>query len=187
MLFIGVRDGREIALDLACAHGLGLLGTGAAAAVRALLVAAMTATPATAHRVARVVVPAEDLVALLGRRAAQTPLPAGLQVTDDLDTALNVLEADTLVRLGRPPATAQVWQPVVLVARTPARQSRRLQAILDNGSAVGATGLLLGQWTSGVTAYVRDDGTASATSPGIGEPLRGTACSASATTTPPTC
>src|SRR6185437_8281507 len=36
---LGVHDQREIALDLATAHGLGLVGTGACAAARALLLA----------------------------------------------------------------------------------------------------------------------------------------------------
>ncbi|MEV8438811.1 transcriptional regulator [Actinosynnema sp. NPDC051121] len=170
VLPVGVRDGREIALDVAVARGLGLLGVGATGAVRALLVAALTAGEGEA----RVVVPAEDLAALLGRRQAPAPLPTGLHVADDLDAALDVLESETLVRVGQSRSTARPQGRVVLVARTPGRQSRRLQAVLDNGSTVGVTGLLLGQWNSGVTAYVRDDGTISTTSPGLGEPLRGT-------------
>ncbi|GAA1291687.1 transcriptional regulator [Saccharothrix xinjiangensis] len=170
ILPIGVRDGREIALDLAAARGLGLLGAGATGAVRALLVAALTAGEGEA----RVVVPAEDLAALLDRRPERAPLPTSLHVATDLDAALDVLESETLVRVGQRRSTGRSWGAVVLVARTPARQSRRLQAVLDNGSAVGVTGLLLGQWNSGVTAYVRDDGTVSTTTPRLGELLRGT-------------
>ncbi|MCC8245027.1 hypothetical protein LNK82_12065 [Saccharothrix sp. NEAU-S10] len=167
---VGVRDGREIALDVAAAHGLGLLGVGAAGAARALLATALTA----ADEAARVIVPAEDLATLVGWRAAQAPRPASLHVAPDLDAALDVMESELLVRAGQRSSTCRPWAPVVLVARTPGRQSRRLQAVLDNGSSVGVTGLLLGQWNSGVTAYVRDDGTISTTSPGMGEPLRGT-------------
>jgi DNA-binding SARP family transcriptional activator len=174
VLPIGVRDGREIALDLAGAHGLGLLGPSATAAARALLVAALTTTAANAGGTPRVIVPAKDLVVLLGRRIAQASLPAILRVTPDLDAALDMLESETLVRVGHPTSAGQAWPPLVLVARAPGRQSRRLQAVLDNGSIVGVTGLLLGQWAPGVSAYVRDDGTISATSPGFGEPLRGT-------------
>ncbi len=186
-LSVGVRDGHEIALDLAATHGLGLLGPGAPAAIRALLLTALTTkptatpatsvtsvTPATQGGSSTIIVPVEDLAALLGRRAQSTPSPAGLHVAADLDAALDVLESETLVRAGRPLPTGRTWSPVVLVARTPGRQARRLQAVLDNGSTVGVTGLLLGQWPPGVTAYVRDDGTISTTSPGIGEPLRGT-------------
>ncbi|GGS59696.1 transcriptional regulator [Actinokineospora fastidiosa] len=174
ILPVGVRDGREIALDLAASHGLGLIGAGASAAVRALLVTVLTTASEAASGPARVVVAAEDLAVLLGRRAAQVPLPAGVHVVADLDAALDVLESETLVRLGQHPAAGQAWEPVVLVARAPGRQSRRLQAVLDNGSSVGVTGLLVGQWAPGVTAYVRDDGTISATSPGFGVSLHGT-------------
>ncbi|WP_460401679.1 BTAD domain-containing putative transcriptional regulator [Actinophytocola sediminis] len=169
VLPVGVRDDRVIAVDLAAAHGLGLLGVGAPAAVRALLVTVLhTGVPGT------VIVPAEDVAALLGRRAAQAPFPVGLRVAAGLDAALDMLESETLVRVGQPPPTGQLWGPLVLVARTPGHQTRRLQAVLDNGSTIGVTGLLLGQWNPGVTAYVRDDGTISTTNPGLGEPLRGT-------------
>jgi len=175
VMTVGVLDGREIALDLAAAHGLGLIGPGAAAAARALLVTVLTTTTETERGATRMVVAAEDLAALLGRRAAQAPLPAGLHVVADLDAALNALEAETLVRTGRQRRQHGTgWPPLVLVARAPERQRQRLQAVLDNGSTVGVTGLLLGQWSSGATAYVRDDGTISTTSPGLGEPLRGT-------------
>ncbi|WP_231949394.1 BTAD domain-containing putative transcriptional regulator [Alloactinosynnema sp. L-07] len=173
VLPVGVRDGREIAVDLASAHGLGLLGAGAPAAVRALLVAILSTAFTTTNRPATVIVPADDLAALFGRRAAQAPLPTGVRVAADLDAALDMLESETLVRVGQLPRTAQPWGPVVLAARAPGRQARRLQAVVDNGSTVGVTGLLLGQWSAGVTAYVRDDGTISTTSPGLGEPLRG--------------
>ncbi len=171
---VGVRDGREVAADLAAVRGLGLLGAGAPDAVRALVITILSTAPTTTDKTAAVIVPAEDLVAMLGRRAAHAPLPAGLHVTTDLDAALDMLESETLVRVGQAPPADRVWGPVVLLARAPGRQVRRVQAVLDNGSAVGVTGLLLGQWNAGVTAYVRGDGTISTTSPGLGEPLRGT-------------
>jgi DNA-binding SARP family transcriptional activator len=173
VLPVGVRDGREIAVDLASAHGLGLLGAGAPAAVHALLVFILSTAFTTTRRPATVVVPVDDLAALFGRRVARAPLPAGVRVAADLDAALDVLESETLVRVGQLPPTGQPWEPIVLAARAPGRQAHRLQAVLDNGSTVGVTGLLLGQWSGGVTAYVRDDGTISTTSPGLGEPLRG--------------
>lgn len=167
---LGVRDGREIALDLAAARGLGLVGAGAPAAVRALLLTALTAAdrPAGSGE-ASVVVPAEDLAAVLRR---PTPdVPSTVRVVADLDAALDVLEAETLVRAaGR---DSVPWPPLVLVARPP-QQHQRLQAVLDNGAPFGITGLLLGQWQPGVTCYVRDDGTISATGPGLGEALRAT-------------
>lgn len=175
---LGVRDGREIALDLATARGLGLVGPGGLAAVRALLVAGLSTTTGAGLTDARVVVPAEDLVAVLGRAAAAAPLPARLRVVDSLDAALNLLESETLVRAGIPARAPGVppspWPALMLAAQVPAQQRTRLQAVLDNGSGFGITGLLIGQWQPGVTAYVRVDGTVSATSPGLGEDLRGT-------------
>ncbi|PPK63371.1 DNA-binding SARP family transcriptional activator [Actinokineospora auranticolor] len=170
VLPVGVRDGRELALDLAAAHGLGLLGAGAAAAARALLVTAL------ADGDARVIIPATDLVGVLGRHATHGPLPAALRVVTDLAAALDELEAQTLIRLNQDQhGTGRRFPPTILVAQVPARPTPRLQAVLDNGSAIGVSGLLLGQWSPGVTAYIRDDGIISTTNPGLGEPLRGTA------------
>lgn len=174
---LGVRDGREIALDLAVARGLGLIGAGTPAAIRALLIAALTApVDAAAGRGqtsagTSVVVPAKDLAAVLGRAAAQADLPTGLRVVADLEEALDTLEAETLVRAAS--RDRKSWPPLVLVARPP-QHHQRLQAVLDNGAPFGITGLLLGQWQPGVTCYVREDGTISATGPGLGEALRGT-------------
>lgn len=174
---LGVRDGREIALDLAVARGLGLIGAGTPAAIRALLIAALTApvdaSAGHGHTAAgtSVVVPATDLAAVLGRAAAQADLPTGLRVVADLEEALDTLEAETLVRAAS--RDRKSWPPLVLVARPP-QHHQRLQAVLDNGAPFGITGLLLGQWQPGVTCYVREDGTISATGPGLGEALRGT-------------
>ncbi|SDJ01742.1 DNA-binding transcriptional activator of the SARP family [Actinokineospora alba] len=167
---LGVRDGREIALDLAASRGLGLVGAGAPAAVRALLLAALTTADRPAGSgAASVVVPAEDLAAVLGRPT--TDVPTAVRVVADLDAALDVLEAETLVRAAS--RDSKPWPPLVLIARPP-HQHPRLQAVLDNGAPIGVTGLLLGQWQPGVTCYVRDDGTITSTSPGLGEALRGT-------------
>ncbi|MCE7009934.1 transcriptional regulator [Kibdelosporangium philippinense] len=164
---LGVRDGREIALDLAAARGLGLIGAGASAAARALLLTAL-ATSTTLN----VLVPADDLPLLLGHSAARAQLPHRLRLVDNLDAALDELEADILTC-----ARDHAWDcrpRVVLVAQPQLHNVQRLQAVLDNGAAFGIIGVLLGQWQAGVTAYVREDGTISATSPGRGEALRGT-------------
>jgi DNA-binding SARP family transcriptional activator len=176
---LGVRDGREIALNLAVARGLGLVGAGAPAAARALLVTVLSTS--RGRRVGgsstKVVAPAEDLVSLLGRAAAHAQLPTGLQVTGGLDEALDALEAEILVRARASTghdAEPRPWSPLVLAAEVTEHQRPRLQAVLDNGSPFGITGLLLGQWQPGITAYIRSDGTVSATSPGLGQALRGT-------------
>ncbi|TVT52026.1 transcriptional regulator, partial [Amycolatopsis rhizosphaerae] len=166
---LGIRDGREVAIDLAAARGIGLVGPGTAAAARALLVAVLTASED--QGAVRVVVPADDLAALLGRDAAHTHLPAAVRVVADVAAALDMLEAETLVRAAA--GRQHSAEPLVLVARPP-RQHERLQAVLDNGAPFGVLGLLLGQWQPGITCFVREDDTISATSPGAGEALRGT-------------
>jgi DNA-binding SARP family transcriptional activator len=178
---LGVRNGREVALDLATARGLGLVGAGAPAAARALLVTALTTSAGHLAGTSRpagtaVFVPADDLVSVLGRGATQEHLPSAVRVVADLEDALDAVEAETLVRASasrEPDAEPGTWPPLVLVARPPAHH-QRLQAVLDNGAPFGVTGLLLGQWQPGVTCYVRQDGTISATGPGLGEALRGT-------------
>ncbi|MFI7122662.1 BTAD domain-containing putative transcriptional regulator [Amycolatopsis sp. NPDC049868] len=155
-------EGPRIALDLARAHGLGVVGPGSYAAARALLLTLLTTIPENAPT-PTVYVPAADLARLLGVPGASADLPAAITVVADLDTALNALEAPA-----HPPA--------VLVTAPPSEheQHARLQHLLDNHGQYGLTALVLGQWRAGVTAYVTADGTISATDPGLGEPLRGT-------------
>ncbi|WP_434450161.1 BTAD domain-containing putative transcriptional regulator [Lentzea sp. E54] len=175
---VGVRDGREIALDLANARGLGLVGPGAPAAARALLITALTipADHLATSAGPSIFVPADDLTSVLGRPAPHEQLPSTMRVVADLDEALDAIEAETLVRATalRSPGTEQrTWPPLVLVTRPPTRH-QRLQAVLDNGAQCGVIGLMVGQWQPGITCYVRADGTISATGPGPGEALRGT-------------
>jgi DNA-binding SARP family transcriptional activator len=180
---LGVRDGREIALDLAAARGLGLVGAGALAAARGLLLAMLAPAhpptgptqPLASTAGAKVIMPVDDLALVLGREQAHGERPASLRVVADLDAALDALEAETLCRVREgDPAAGAVWPVIALVARPPARNAQRLQAVLDNGAHLGLVGVLLGQWRPGVSAYIRADGTVSATSPGLGQALRGT-------------
>ncbi|MEU4252467.1 BTAD domain-containing putative transcriptional regulator [Amycolatopsis sp. NPDC026612] len=147
----------ELALDLAAAHGLGLIGPGSHAAARALLLTAMAST-----RHPQVVAPAVDLRGLLGVPEPGAELPACVHAVGDLATALEYLNSEN------PPESTR-W---ILVASAPAGEPdrARLQRALAEG---GTTALLLGQWHPGVTAYVDTAGTITATSPGPGEALRG--------------
>ena len=127
------------------------MGAGGPAATRALLVTALSTSNSDRAGSAgvRVVVPAEDLVPLLGRGAAHTRLPAALRVADSLEAALDALEAEILVRAGTsttPENESWSWPALVLAATVPEHQRPRLQAVLDNGSPFGVTGLVLGQW-----------------------------------------
>jgi DNA-binding SARP family transcriptional activator len=195
---VGIRDGRDIALDLACTHGLGLVGDGTPAAARALLLALLAPPPpprthSTASAPARgatVLVPAADLAVLLGASRAGADLPDTVRVVTDLDAALDEAEAEILRRTREhqhhtnhdisngtgigSDSREPTWPPIAIVATPPDYAPQRLQAVLDNGATVGVLGVLLGQWRPGVTAYVTAYGRISATSPGLGEPLRGT-------------
>lgn len=167
----GTRRGREFAVDLASTRGLGLSGPGAAAAARALLLHLLTAQETNAT--CRVLVPADDLHLIFGEVEAQD-LPHTVEVVASLDAALDEMEALLLTRARQAlDGHVRASDAVVLVARSVGHTDRRLQAVLDNGSALGLAGMLLGQWRPGATVIVRSDGTVSATSPGIGDELAG--------------
>jgi DNA-binding SARP family transcriptional activator len=168
---LGVRSGQTVALNVARSRGLGLIGLGAHAAARALLVSVLARTATTDGQV---VIPAADARTLFG-----ADLPARsttrLRVLDNLATALDVLETELLIRARRAAASASRndQSPLVLVATPSEDTARRTQAILDNGSGFNVAGILLGQWRAGGTVRVRDDGTVSATSPNLADQLSG--------------
>ncbi|MFD2414822.1 BTAD domain-containing putative transcriptional regulator [Amycolatopsis pigmentata] len=172
---LGTRDGQAVALDLARSRGLGFIGTGAHAAVRALVIALLAAE----SQGSLLVIPASDAHALFGVDLPHRP-PERLRIVDDLGVALDTVEAELLARacettdetdLDR--EQGSVHSPLALVATPTADAERRLQAILDNGSGLNLAGLLLGQWRAGGTVRVRDDGTVGATSPTLTEDLAG--------------
>ena len=94
------RDGREAALEVAIARGVGLVSVGAPAALRAFMVNMLdTARPGQFVFAA----PKIDLIDLLELRgegsAQQLPLlPAGLVVTESFDEAVDLLEREALTR-----------------------------------------------------------------------------------------
>jgi len=147
----------ELALDLAATHGLGLIGPGSHAAVRALLLAAMTST-----RGPQVVAPAPDLRSLLGLPDNGADLPDCVHVVDDLASALARLDS-----------TPESVRRILLAGAPTGEPDRaRLQHVLAEGDTSTSV-LLLGQWHPGVTVYVDAAGVITATSPGPGEPMRG--------------
>ncbi|WP_156755868.1 winged helix-turn-helix domain-containing protein [Actinokineospora pegani] len=161
-------DGVDTALALAAGHGLGLIGDGTASAVHTLLAALLTRSSPAARIHARVLVtataaPVFDLdVARLN-----------IQVVTDLDAALQLVAAELRSRTDEvEPSTG--WPPLLLVAKTPGAGDTRLRELLQRGSPLGLTVVVIGHWPGGVTAYVGNDGAVSTTTPGEGEPLRGT-------------
>jgi hypothetical protein len=123
-----------------------------------------------------VTVPADDLH-LTFDGADVASLPSTILVAASLDAALEEMEAALLSRTrhaleeteSRPTAAS-----LVLLGSPAPYAERRLQAVLDNGSALGLAGVLLGQWRPGATVRVRHDSTVSATSPGLGNAPTGT-------------
>ncbi|WP_234467996.1 hypothetical protein [Streptomyces sp. MBT62] len=171
---IGVKDGQELAWNIARARGLGLIGPGAPDAIRALLVA-LLAEPSEPTAGVEILIPDIDARTLIGEDIGY---PARLRVVDDLDAALDTMEAELLARTNTGVDAAQnaVSSPmgkVVLVATPLPHADRRLQGILDNGSTLGLAGVLLGQWRPGGTARVRSNGTVAATSSSVADVLTG--------------
>lgn len=172
---VGVRGGRELALNLASTRGLGLTGPGAMAAARALLLHLLTA-PGNPTTAPGVIIPANDLL-LIFEGADVENLPSTVLVVDSLDAALDEMETALLTRTRQgieETALLTTFGSLVLLASSAPHAERRLQAVLDNGSALGLAGILLGQWRPGATVRTRHDGTVSATSPGLGAALADT-------------
>jgi hypothetical protein len=166
-------EGRSFVHELALAHGLGLVGVGAPAAIREFLIEALAfKEPGSTV----IVVPALDLAELLGQRTLALPhRPAGLEVTATFDDALDLLEIHALSRAmgpsGNDPYTR--WRPTfILIASTSRYDRARLQVTLDLGSGYGIAGLLHGQWAPGVTVSVRADGSAGPGDPGLSKLMR---------------
>lgn len=151
--------------DLAT-HGVGVVGVGAADAVRAALLDLLSDAGALATDV---VMQTTDLETLLGGRAAMAGAPRRLHVVADLATALDQLEAATLHRTRQPKKPPR---PIVLIA-SPGADTARLQAVLDNGAPHNVRAILLGQWRAATSLYVRPDGVVSA-SHGPNVTLQGT-------------
>jgi DNA-binding SARP family transcriptional activator len=166
---VGVADGRPLALDLARSRGLGLVGPGTAAAIRALLVALLAERHRPDGGRVDVLIPAADARMILGEDAAARP-PQRLHVAADLDAVLDHAETEILTRarLARAGPAARRAPPVLAIVAAPAPgRDRRLQAVLDNGSPLGVVGILYGQWRPGATVRVRPDGAVGAVSPNL--------------------
>ncbi|MEV8321424.1 hypothetical protein AB0Q95_45520 [Streptomyces sp. NPDC059900] len=176
---LGVKDGRDLAWALARSRGLGLVGPGALDAARALVIDLLTQPQPEAAAPAELVMTAPDAHRLLGRHTAPAP-PRRLRIVANLPQALQLLETELLSRTrartdhGTAPVPSTHTPELVLIAAVPAAQEQpRLQAILDNGSALGLAGLLIGQWRAGGTLRIRPDGTVGAASPSHAEPFAG--------------
>ncbi|MGW6054447.1 hypothetical protein [Streptomyces sp. NPDC055189] len=175
---LGVKDGQDLAWDLARSRGLGLTGPGALDATRALLLSLMAERPGEGAAEVELLMGAGEAQRLLGRRTAGA---AGrrLRIVADLPQALQLMETEILSRTrarsedATAAGPARVTPQIVLIAVVPAEEERRVQAILDSGAALGMAGILIGQWRPGGTLRVRDDGTVGAASPAHAQAFAG--------------
>ncbi|MDF2270294.1 BTAD domain-containing putative transcriptional regulator [Streptomyces coacervatus] len=170
---VGAKEGRALAWDLARTRGLGLVGPGALDAARALLVQLLGEQRLPGQGEVELVVPAPDVSRLLGREASTLRPMGRLRVVADQDEALNVMEGELLSRArarhGQEGVSDTGWTELVLVATAQAMDERRLQAVLDNGSTLGMAGILIGQWPSGTTLRIREDGSVAVAVPADSE------------------
>jgi hypothetical protein len=185
----GTRGSAEIPLAAVAARGLGLTGPGAHSAARALLIGMLAAPgPGGGHTPAQVIIPAADLRQLTGEELAMarvpgvTPgLPDGLVITPTLAAALDRAEAEITRRLrlreesddsrtspGGPVTEDSPPSPLALIASADAPSAPRIRAILGAGASAGITGILLGDWPSGITCRIGSGGEVTAASdPGL--------------------
>lgn len=179
------RDGAEIPLPPTGA-GLGLVGPGAAGAARAIAASVLSAgAPDRTGDLARLIIPAADLAALLGITTQQLPaLTAGvpeLVVTADLAAALSEAEVNALLRtrlleetgaadldaMAKHYPEQEDCPPLVLMASPQRFATGRISALIDDCAHLRITAVLLGSHPRSATVFVEPDG--SATGPGLAE------------------
>ncbi|MGP3769753.1 hypothetical protein ACTWJ8_02880 [Streptomyces sp. SDT5-1] len=171
----GPNDGRSVAWHAVRSRGLGMVGAGASDAARALLVAHAAEDGQSGSGQLEMLIPAGSAEKLgLVDEIAESPRPPGLCIVADLSAALDVLEAELLSRVrqeqdedNRPANDRPMYADLLLVAQPTTESEGRLQSLLENGAQFGLAGVLLGEWRSGRTLQVEQDGIVSAdSSPG---------------------
>jgi len=162
------RDGGDIALDLACAPGIGITGPGAAGTIRAITVSLLAGRT---RDQAEVLLCGQDAIGLLTSPGSE--LPAGVPGLIPLPPveALGRLEAGILHRHRLLDAAgmdhidayraADPSEPLpAILAVTPADgpDSQRLAAVLALGQRLGITAILTGAWSPGANCEIAADG-----------------------------
>ncbi|MER7006307.1 LysM peptidoglycan-binding domain-containing protein [Dactylosporangium sp. NPDC000555] len=154
--------------------GVGLVGDGAHAAARAMLVAVL-ASGGPNHPDARgeVVIDAATLATLLGSETVtHGPWPR-LHMADSIDDALTVVESRLLYRsrildehaltdldeLRQVVPDEEALPQIMLITETPPAGARmRTKVALGLGEGLHVSALLLGEWAHGATVKVTPDG-----------------------------
>ncbi|MET7752703.1 BTAD domain-containing putative transcriptional regulator [Micromonospora sp. NPDC005367] len=152
--------------------GLGLIGPGAEAAARGLLIAALAADTTPDART-QVVIPAATATALLRVAAINLPRTPRMTVTNDLTEALAIVEQHamyrarlldqhdvrTVAQLRAADPYEEPLPPVMLLAGPIGRhEGARVAALLAQGQPLDIHGVLLGEWSDGDTIDVTPDG-----------------------------
>ncbi|WP_328372697.1 BTAD domain-containing putative transcriptional regulator [Micromonospora zamorensis] len=157
--------------------GLGLIGPGAEAAARGVLVSALAAggpdDPDSRHHV---VIASDTLAMLLGTTTATGADTPRMSVTSGLSDALTLIEEQTLHRAricgddevdtiadlrDLDPIVEPVPPTVLIAAPTAAHERTRIAALLTQGHRLDIHGVLLGAWPDGDTILVAEDGSTS--------------------------
>jgi hypothetical protein len=173
---VAVRDDQEIPLDLGSVAGIGLTGSGAADAIRAI---AITLLARRTRDQGEVVLCGEEASQLLAAGDEPVPEVPGLDAFPDPGDGLALLEAEIIHRrrlldaadsddlTAYRDANPDESLPTILViasAATP--HAGRLAAMLALGRQLGIVGVLVGPWSAGVTCEVAGNGmVASVTAP----------------------
>ncbi|WP_204012827.1 BTAD domain-containing putative transcriptional regulator [Virgisporangium aurantiacum] len=167
---LGTRADRPLRLADLPPSGVGLVGPGARAAARGVLVAVLSAGgPWAPGAEAAIVTTDADLAALLGPTAPDRDQLGQLHIADSLDSALTHLERQLLRRVRQADdrndsdlstVHDQAHAPIVLLTQAPDDTiATALAAILAVGSRLAIAGVLLGRWNGGATWHVNSDGT----------------------------
>ncbi|WP_327007589.1 LysM peptidoglycan-binding domain-containing protein [Dactylosporangium sp. NBC_01737] len=170
--------------------GLGLVGGGADAAARGLLVTAVAdgADDPAARTV--VVIPASTAGRLFGTGPTLPDMPR-IVITDGLPEALDRIETgalhrsrvlqqhavDTVAEVRRADPLEEPLPPIVLLTDASDVHGGRVAALLQQGRRLDIHGVLLGAWPHGDTATVAADGTTSPATPNSASPTATTAAS----------
>ena len=179
------RDGVELPLT-PTGTGLGLVGPGAAGAARAIAASVLSAgAPDRTADLARLIIPAADLAALLGVAEAElSAITHGLPElfpTTDLAAAISEAEIHALLRtrlleeyeqpdldaLAAAHPDVEDCPPLVLMASPARALSGQIGTLMRTSAHLRITTVLLGAHPDGPTAFVEADGTA--TGPTVGD------------------
>ena len=154
--------------------GTGLIGPGAPAAARTILVNTLTTDPPPGtSRTGTVIATAAAMTLLLPDQPVPADTIPRLTIAGDLTQALNRLDQEILTRSRTTDDTdvttpdsdshddqgSGSWPPLLLIAEPPPPADRiRLAAILLQGATLGIDAVILGPWPTGNTITVDHNG-----------------------------